>query len=300
MGNCTLYNIDHTTLEETVDHITSAFPYMANVCNLQDYPEGIFPWHWHNEVELFYVEEGQLDYHLPSGHYTFKKGEGAFINSNVLHMACCPPVHPSLQKEHLFKPEFVGGEEGSILMQKYVKPMIQNAGLEFFRLEPGIPEHRELLDILSKTHYIYNQKEEGYELDIRANITLLWKKLYGLTKDIQNVQPSYAFEKIKEMMLYISKHYGEKITLKEIANAGFISIRECNRCFHDALGMTPFAYLTDYRLRKSRNLLMNTTLPVTDIAIACGFNTSSYFGKLFREHFSCSPREYRAIHPSLP
>lgn len=293
MNNYSPFSIDHTTLEETVNHITSAFPYMSNIDNLHLYPERTFPWHWHNEIELFCMQDGEIDYHLPSGCYTFRKGEGAFINSNVLHMTCCSASTSCLQKEHLFTPEFIGGEKGSILMQKYVKPIVENSGLEFFHLYPHIPAHKEILDLLSQCHQLYIEQRDGYELEIHAKMTLIWKQLYQLTKDVHAEKATITSIKVKQMMLYIANHYGEKITLKEIADAGFISIRECNRCFHETLSVTPFSYVRDYRLCKAQNLLIHTTLSITEIAATCGFSTGSYFGKLFYQKYHCSPRTYR-------
>lgn len=44
------------------------------------------PWHWHEEVELFYIENGVLEYDIPKGRIVFPKGSGGLVNSNVLHM----------------------------------------------------------------------------------------------------------------------------------------------------------------------------------------------------------------------
>ena len=52
-------------------------------------------------------------------------------------------------------------------------------------------------------------------------------------------------------------------------------------------------YVTEYRIGKACELLRQTKLPVTEVGIQCGFASSSYFGKVFREKIGCSPREYR-------
>lgn len=63
--------------------------------------------------------------------------------------------------------------------------------------------------------------------------------------------------------------------------------------FRRYLGQSPVDFLNEYRLRFSGHLLRSTELPVTEIALSCGFNHLSYFSKLFTERFGCPPREYR-------
>lgn len=292
--------INQSTLEETVQHITPDFPYMANLCDLHHFPENTFPWHWHNEVEFFYMRKGRLTYVLPGGRHTFREGEGGFINANILHMTCCEPALPCIQEEHIFLPQLVGGPEHSILMRKYINPVITNPDFELFRFSPDQDEHKIIIEILKEAYDVYMEKQEGYELDILEKTARLWKYFYTLTKDRQFTKKANTHnDRIKSMMEFIAAHYDEKLTLKQIADAGFISTRECCRCFHETLGISPFAYLTDYRIRRACNLLSHTDLSITEIGIACGFESSSYFGKAFREKLDCSPKEYRKQNPVL-
>ncbi len=288
------YRINQVTLEEHVNHITPEFPYMANLCDLHFYPGNTFPWHWHNEVEFFYMREGKLEYHLPSGSYTFTKGEGGFINANVLHMTCCEDSLPCIQIEHIFLPQLIGGEERHILMRKYIHPIIENPDFDLFRFDSSKQNHQEIINILRDAYAIYIEKHEGYELDILSKMTLLWKSFFFLTqKQCSPKKLAFHSDRIKTMMEFIAAHYHEKLTLKQIADSSYISVRECCRCFQKTLGQSPFAYLIDYRLRKACNLLSHTQLSITEIGTACGFDSSSYFGKLFREKFGCTPKEYR-------
>jgi len=52
-------------------------------------------------------------------------------------------------------------------------------------------------------------------------------------------------------------------------------------------------FLNEYRLKKAVELLVSTDMPITEVCFACGYEHISYFGKLFRECYGVSPREYR-------
>ena len=72
-----------------------------------------------------------------------------------------------------------------------------------------------------------------------------------------------------------------------------ISKRVCFRLFRENLHMSPIEYITSYRLNKARQRLIGTNETITQIAYNCGFGSSSYFGKVFREYFDDTPANYR-------
>lgn len=298
-SNAPSIQINTTTLEESPAQLTPDFPYMTGLCDLHQYPGCTFPWHWHTAVEFFYMRKGSITYSLPGGTFTFQQGEGGFINSGILHMTHCEKHLPSLQEEHIFLPQFIGGTQHSVFMEKYLSPITSNTDFELFFFSPEIPEHKKIIDLLSQAYDFYTKKPEGYEFDVRDLITQVWRQFFALTGRLQKKTATHSQNiRLKLMMEFIAAHYSEKLTLSEIAASSFISTRECSRCFKETLGQSPFAYLISYRLYKSCDLLSHTDLSVTEIAAACGFNSSSYFTKLFGQQFSCTPKEYRRLKSS--
>ena len=83
--------------------------------------------------------------------------------------------------------------------------------------------------------------------------------------------------------------------MEEIADAAAISIRECLRCFRMSVKQSPMEYLVAYRLRMAKKLLETTDMPVTEVALRCGFNSPSYFTKQFRENFGFTPKAVRKV-----
>lgn len=95
------------------------------------------------------------------------------------------------------------------------------------------------------------------------------------------------------MIKFITDHYSEAITLKEIADAASVSTEEARRCFKDVVRESPVHYLVSYRVTIGMELLRNTDLPVTDIAYRVGFNDTSYFIQAFKTKNGMTPRDYR-------
>ena len=71
--------------EERIPELAKDFPYTASRATLDRYIGSTVPWHWHQAVELFYMESGCVEYTTPGGKLVFPAGSGGFVNSNVLH-----------------------------------------------------------------------------------------------------------------------------------------------------------------------------------------------------------------------
>ena len=293
MEYCHFVNVDPETKQERMHHITTDFPYGADLCDLHIFPGNMFPWHWHRELEVFYMRRGSLTYHLPCGAVTFSQGEGGFINSNILHKTTCAPEDACIQEEQQFLPEFVG--VNSLLLRKYVQPIVSSSELPFVKLDPSTAAHRPLLELLCGCYRLYEEKPEGYELELQQRLLQFWKLLFALTQPLhKSGHTSADDQRIKQMLTFIAAHYAEPLHLSQIAASAYISPRACGRCFQTQLGTTPTAYLTDYRTQQAGQLLADTSLSVGEIALQCGFCSSSHFSRVFREKTGLSPKLYRA------
>ena len=101
------------------------------------------------------------------------------------------------------------------------------------------------------------------------------------------------------MMSFIQENYVEKLTLEQIADAASISTRECLRCFRESIRQSPTDYLIEYRVQVAKKLLETTNLSITEIALRCGFNSNSYFTKIFHRSCGKTPNAYRKELQSL-
>ena len=72
-----------------------------------------------------------------------------------------------------------------------------------------------------------------------------------------------------------------------------ISERQFRRVFADAYGVSPVRYLQTRKLLLAKNLLTDTTLPITDIAFTAGFESVRRFNELFKKHYRLAPRDFR-------
>lgn len=281
--------------EELLPDVHQSFPYIASYVDFNRFIGFQVPWHWHKEVELFYIEKGALEYYTPKGKTLFPEGWGGLVNSNVLHMT--KPLEGSngtIQREHIFHASIIGGGRGSIFEQKYVTPLTASTQVEIIKLNPNIQGQGELLEWI-KLSFDISEEDGVYEMKLRNVLSDIWCKLLDISQPqwIQKGGVDKSCDKVKLMLVYIHEHFGEKLAIADIASAGYVSERECFRIFHKNLHIAPTEYLTDYRLQRACHLLAEGDLPITEIGHVCGLGSSSYFGKVFRDAFGITPSEYR-------
>ena len=282
--------------KETIAYRREMLHYSLYLSRPEDAGRDI-PWHWHEEFELGYVCAGCMQY--KTNHYEFilNEGDGIFINSGVLHY-----LHPIEGKgkadlhTHFFDKDFLAGSPGSLFDIKYITPVINQKLLGAVPLYHDVPEDRVFLDKMKEAETLCLEEDNFFELRLRNLFSELWETIYLWGMEKKKKESCYNFledERIKKMLSYIQLHYEEKITTNKLASEVNISERECYRIFRNGLGTSPAEFVITIRLQKAQELLRGTRKSVIEIAQETGFDTSSYFCKLFRQRYHLTPNQYR-------
>lgn len=85
----------------------------------------------------------------------------------------------------------------------------------------------------------------------------------------------------------------EPLKLSQLSPASGMSRRQMERLFRKEMGRSPARYYLEMRLERAHLLLVNSSLPVIDIAMACGFASASHFSRTYRENYGCTPLQMR-------
>lgn len=103
-------------------------------------------------------------------------------------------------------------------------------------------------------------------------------------------------ERAKE---YILRHYKEELRLEKVAKEVRLSPNYFSKLFKRVTGYSFAAYLTQLRIAKAKDLLENTTLSVTEVALEVGFNDPAYFTSVFKRYVGMKPLAYRKVKKHL-
>jgi AraC-like DNA-binding protein len=280
---------------ELIEHGTTFFPI---ACYHDDLQKLAVPWHWHDELEVAVITEGQAIIAAGSEKILLGPGKGFFINSGVLHAAW--DVDSSNCRIHsiVFHARLVGGSIDSVFWHNYILPLLANPSLKFICFNPEVDWNQDAINAIEETWKNCVYEPSGYEFAVRNNLSQLIYLLNTHHSTFENYPSEKELrdgERIKKMLHYIHEHYSEELNTEKIAKSIIVSPSECLRCFHNTIGTTPIQYVKQYRVQKAVELLKTSNRTISDIGIQCGFQEMSYFAKTFREFHGVTPSEFRKL-----
>ena len=99
---------------------------------------------------------------------------------------------------------------------------------------------------------------------------------------------------LRNVLAYIEEHLARPLTLADLAEQAALSEYHFARMFRQSMQQAPHQYVMLRRMEKAQDLVRNTRLPLTEIALACGFNSASHFSNRFRSVTGITPSRLRA------
>ena len=135
-------------------------------------------------------------------------------------------------------------------------------------------------------------KNSDITLRAQAEIITHWiiRSLFGESLDMRAVSPDYSVARAQH---YMEQHYMENITVARLASLGYISESNFSRRFKKETRVSPIEYLIEIRLNRAKLMLRRSNISMTEIAMQCGFNSSTHFSSCFLNKQGITPTEYR-------
>lgn len=279
-------------MEEDIPGWSGDFPFVATYADLNRYADCHIPWHWHNCFEAGMVEEGVLEIQTENDMFRLRAGEGYWLNVNALHQFRKTEKGYKVKfRAYLFDRSLVA--PNPLIERKYIGPLIASRRIEAVSLKPGRDDAA--LRSLEAAFVATRDEPPGFEMEIASEMTRVCLGIYKrMAQELKREQgASWESERIRTMLDYIYRNYAEDISPAQIAAAAGVCERECFRCFRQTLGATPVSILIGRRINAAMRLLDNKEMTITEIAVACGFSSVGYFGKVFRKKTGLTPGEYR-------
>ena len=99
--------------------------------------------------------------------------------------------------------------------------------------------------------------------------------------------------RIEKTLNYIAGNISKKIVLEDVANLVHLSPSRYSHLFKSACGTDFSSYLLNLRLSIAQEMLRQTNMPISEIALCTGFSSQQHFSTLFRKFINVSPKKYR-------
>ena len=234
--------------------------------------------HYHNRLEIYYLEEGACRYFIDTDTYTLQAGDVLVIPAGVLHTAV---YQTSTHTRHLIQCDVQ-------YVPHSVRPMLPN--MVYICRQPRLQE--EIKGLLKQIGREYGHPDELARDAVCAHVGALLILLARAQREALSVPAADDF--VARAVFYMKAHYAEPLTLSAVAAYCAVSCEHLSRSFKKKTGFGFNEYLTLYRLKQAQTMLLSDTpLSVGRVAELCGFNDSNYFASRCKRIFGLSPSELR-------
>lgn len=248
--------------------------------------------HVHDCLELNWIEHGEGDYIIDGRKYPIRQGDLFVINNEEPHMA----VHAEKMQIHVlvFDIGLLWRNEG---IRWVLSPFLSRKEQFSHRITGNRRHYAQMVQLFQSISQENEMREPGWQVAVEALLLYLLTLICRCYEEKQELEEQKDFQKmyarIYEVFRYIDEHFNETMTLEQLAGKVSLSPHYLCRCFKKVTGRTIFEYIEQMRIQYSCYLLSTTQDPVTDIALASGFNTVSYFNRIFRRCKGQTPKDYR-------
>ena len=253
-----------------------------------------YPTHWHNAIEIIMPIENNFFVEADGSEFRLNEREILLIPAGVLHTL---PAQPG--RRIIFQ-----CDQGILMNNQALEPVmaVLNAPLH---LTPDtdrdlyLRAKKAMLDIYSD----YYENSEITDVKIYLNLINMLVAIREFQLDQARETLACAKdkmvqynEKFKQVLKYIDQNYMYDISLDTLAEIAGYSKFHFSRIFKQFNSMSYLQYINLRRTRAAETLLLDPTIPITEVAMQAGFSSLSTFNRIFKENRGMTPRDFRAMY----
>lgn len=272
----------------------SGFPYDYEKRRIH-HTEPDIMYHWHQELEITYVNEGSATYHIDSEQLTSQAGDIILIQPTAMHA-----IYPIEQKEELSTTfrihlDHLGRHTIDAFSQRYIQPIYSGHFHLSPRLSPADAGYEVIKACLLSLFDLLEEQGLYYDMLLKAKLHEL---LYLLFKH-RHVNRHYTdetyqkYQQLKELIGFLQDHYAEPVNITQLAHQFGYSKNHFMAIFKHHTGSSCMDFLLKLRLNKACELLEQSALSISEIAKEVGFSNLSNFNRQFKSRFHLTPNHYR-------
>ncbi|MDO4293454.1 MAG: AraC family transcriptional regulator [Eubacteriales bacterium] len=252
--------------------------------------------HFHESVELYFLLEGERYYFIEQDTWHVKAGMAVLIASNQIHKTS---LVPGCSVHRRFLLQLSPALAGRLCALADIREIEALSGAVAFSADSWTMA-RHIIGQMEKELASPTAESspmlDSYALQLLLLFARSRREEAGLpaARSADAVRSDSGVHRtVHEIVLYLQAHCCEPCRLDSLAARFYISTPYLTRIFKSVTGFTVVEYLTVCRLRRARRLLLDTTLPVTEVAARSGFGNLNYFEKMFKRFTNQTPLKFR-------
>ena len=246
--------------------------------------------HMHKAAEIIEVKSGILNCHIEDEIIKVYPNQVVFINSNTGHRLSSDNAEVFYAQIDIDLLEEKDGNDEFAKLYAFISYTQAKPYLIF-------TDNKEITELLNKFKAKYYDESKASRMYIKAYLYELVAFMYSQSFIYPLAVPKEDIKKIEQIVRYIDANFKLPITLDDIcAVAKYNKFTICHT-FKDVTGATIFDYINFLRMRHAIEKLREREKSILEIATECGFSSATYFHRVFKNFFGCSPSAYKKLLP---
>lgn len=246
--------------------------------------------HWHQCLEILYVEEGFGVAIVDNRHYTMRPGRLFFFPPFTLHK-----VRVDEQAEAIYRRTIIHLDHHAVLKCLRDFPHTQQR-LEKLSRRGSEAWVVDLAHCHSHVDHLFSRYPPPMSSESIAGLLI---SLFAMLPDDRTGAPGSSSGIASQVMFWLDEHYQEKFRLDALARELGRSRSYVSRKFHAETGEKIHHYLNTLRLRKACECLLHSDASVREIAVRVGFSDVTWFISAFKKGIGETPLQYRKNHRAV-
>lgn len=153
-----------------------------------------------------------------------------------------------------------------------------------------------ITQLIQRMVYLCAEDHPSKDLFVNMSLRELLIRLLEVESSQQHVRQiktRATSHPITAAVAYILNNLDERLTIKCLAKLACMSNSSFHRTFRNEMGISPVEFINAERIKLATSLLRDPKLSMRQIALRCGFNSASYFTRIFKKHYGVSPNEFQ-------
>lgn len=242
--------------------------------------------HSHMAIEIVTVKSGILHCSVNDDTIKIYPNQIVFINSNTGHRLYSESADISYLHFDASLLEGNKNEDALSMLYAFISHIQAMAYLI-------LNDNEEIIQLLQKIHFRYNNTDKESRWYLKAYLYELVGFMYSQAFIVSLTIPNDQFKRIEQIVRYIDANFKSPITLDEICLAAKYNKYTICHTFKAVTGSTIFEYVNYLRVHCAVEMLRKSRNSILEIATECGFSSVTYFNRVFKSFFGCSPSVYR-------
>ncbi len=236
--------------------------------------------HFHEGYEIYIMFEGCVNYILPDD--TYEITDATFILINPF------TIHKKLTKTDSYT-TFLINFNANILKKYFTEEAIKKILSPFSKIPYGKLDALSASKIFKIAQRLEKTKDKVMIAMSVAEILHLLEK----SEPLKSTHPHLEETLDKTVYEYVANNLDQKITLDILASELYISKQALISQFQKKFGTSPIYFVNRVKMNFAHSMLLYPEFSIERISKYCGFNSLSYFSKVFKDVFGETPSQYR-------